>query len=73
MQTSLVRENEVVALNRFFYLESVWGHVAMTIKVAIVAYGMFSTVLLLSLLWSFLVSLISQPCALILCFLSFSI
>lgn len=52
MQTSLVRENEVVALNRFFYLDSVWGHVAMTIKVAIVAYGMFSTVLLLSLLLS---------------------
>ena len=25
MQTSLVRENEVVALNRFFYLESVWA------------------------------------------------
>ena len=72
MQTSLVRENEVVALNRFFYLESVWaccydnqsGHSS---------YSMFSTVLLLSLLLSFLVSLISQPCELILSFLSFSI
>ena len=72
MQTSLVRENEVVALNRFFYLESVWaccfdnqsGHSSI--------WHVFHCIIV-KFVVVFLVSLISQPCELILCFLSFSI
>lgn len=51
MQTSLVRVKKVVALNGFLYYFSGkhMGMLLWQITVAIVEYGMFSTVLLLSL------------------------
>ena len=60
MQTLLATLKEVLALNGVFLFRKCMGMLLCQIKVAIIAYGMFSTVLLFSFLLPFLLSLIRK-------------